>query len=174
MKYQSKKYQRPLKPWSKERIDSEKKLKQDYGLRRKHEIQRAESILRNLRSQARELQSKHNKERERMLLDKLGKLGVIGENSTLDDVLALTVTDILNRRLQTVVWKRGFASTPFQARQYITHGHIAIDKRKVRWPSTLVNTSAESRISYYKKNLTEIKQKGGNVGESRTETTKAA
>ncbi len=49
MKKQRKKYERPKRPWDKERIESEKKLKETYGLRRKNEIWRAESILRNYR-----------------------------------------------------------------------------------------------------------------------------
>ncbi len=41
MKKQRKKYEVPKRPWDKERIEKEKKLKKDYGLKRKKEIWRA-------------------------------------------------------------------------------------------------------------------------------------
>ena len=71
MKRQQKKYEKPLRPWDKGRIETEKKLKQDYGLRRKKEIWRAESILRNYRRLARNLAAKRDKPKEKILLDKL-------------------------------------------------------------------------------------------------------
>jgi small subunit ribosomal protein S4 len=149
MKRQIKKYSRPLKPWDKERIETEKKFLTDYGLRRKKEIWRAESILRNFKRMAREQAYKKDKESEAILLDRLNRMGLISIDSSLDDVLALTLEKVLERRLQTMIYRKGIASTLKQARQYIVHGHIAIDGARMRWPSHLVKADEESKISFY-------------------------
>jgi len=66
----------------------------------------------------------------------------------LDDVLDLALGDILERRLQTLVFQRGLSQSIQQARQLITHGHIAIDGRKVSTPSYLVLKNEEEKITY--------------------------
>jgi len=168
MKKQSKKFEKPLKPWNKERIEREKNLLQNYGLRRKHEIWRAESILRNYRRLARELRAKRDKEKESILIRKLSRLGLVAPHATLDDVLALTIDKILERRLQTLVYRKGLANTPKQARQFIVHGHIAVDGRRARWPSTLIPVDLDNKISFYERSkIKQIKLSGMN------ETTKA-
>ncbi len=140
-----KKYARPKKPWDKERIEAEKKVKENYGLRRKKEIWRAESIVRDFRRRARDLQAKKDEKLEKELLSKLNKIGIAVKR--LDDVLNLTLDHILSRRLQTIVMKKGLASTTRQARQFITHGHIMIDERKVTWPSFIVEKDMEHKIT---------------------------
>jgi small subunit ribosomal protein S4 len=45
---------------------------------------------------------------------------------------------MLERRLDNVVLKLGFASSRWQARQLISHGHIRVNNRKVDIPSYLV------------------------------------
>ena len=159
MKRQQKKFARPLRPWSRSNIEAEKKIKQDYGLRRKKEIWRAESILRNYRRIARSLAAKRDKEKEKILLDKLLKMGLIKTESSLDNVLALNIENILERRLQTLVFKRGLAHTPKQARQMIVHGHVALDGRRTRWPSVLVPLSEEGKISLYEKSKLKLGEK---------------
>jgi small subunit ribosomal protein S4 len=134
MKRQKKKYEKPLRPWDRTRLEAEKKIKQNYGLRRKKEIWRAESILRNYRRLARNLAAKKDKEKEKILLDKLVKIGLLNPTADLDDVLALTVENLLDRRLQTLTYRKGISKTAKQARQLIVHGHIAINGRRVRWP----------------------------------------
>lgn len=157
MRKLKKKYKRPKKPWDKERIEEEKKLMEKYGLRRKREIWRAREILRKFRRRARRLVAEKDKEKEKVLLDKLYRMGLLDKNATLDDVLSLTVEDILERRLQTIVYKLGLAKTPKQARQFIVHGHIAFDGRRTIYPSMLVPRGMESRISFYGKPLVEVK-----------------
>lgn len=160
MKRQKKKYEKPLRSWDKARIDAEKKLKQDFGLRRKKEIWRAESILRNYRRLARNLAAaKKDKEKEKILLDKLVKMGLIKPEASLDNVLALSVENILERRLQTLVFRKGLAHSAKQARQYIVHGHIALDGRRVRWPSILVPLSEEGKLSFYEKSKIKLGEK---------------
>ena len=151
MRSQKKKYEKPLRTWNKASIDAERKLMQNYGLRRKKEIWRAESILRNYRRLARNLAAKKDKEREKILLDKLVKIGLLNPNPSLDNVLALTTEKILDRRLQTLVFKKGLATTAKQARQYIVHGHVALDGKRVRWPSILVPMTEEGKISFYER-----------------------
>ena len=136
-----------MKPWSRERIGQERKLLADYGLRRKHEVWRAQAILRNFRQNARQLVAQRDKTAELLLLGKLAKLGLVRPDATLDDVLALRIEDVLERRLQTIVSRRGIATTPLQARQFIVHGHVAIDGQRVRWPGALVSIEEEPRIS---------------------------
>jgi len=159
MRRLKKKYKKPRKPWDKARIEKEKELMKKYGLRRKREIWRAEAILRNFRRRARELAAKKDKEAEKILLDKLYRLGLLGKNATLDDVLSLTIEDILERRLQTMVFKKNLANTPKHARQLIVHGHIAVDGRRTIYPSFLVTRELEDKISFYKDSP--LAKKGG-------------
>jgi len=84
--------------------------------------------------------------KEATLLDSLAKKGLVSKDATLDDVLSLTVESILARRLQTVVWKKGLASTPYQARQLITHRHIVIGDRVVTKPSYWVLADEEPKV----------------------------
>lgn len=44
----------------------------------------------------------------------------------------------LERRLDVLVLRAGFARTIYQARQFVTHGHIKVNGRKVSFPSALV------------------------------------
>ena len=109
-----------------------------YGLKNKHELWKAQSVLRNLRNQSKNLQARVSvndqqaKLEAELLLKKCAKLGLLPvEGSTLDDVLGLTENAMLDRRLQTMVLRKGLASTARQARQFIVHGHVSIDGRKV-------------------------------------------
>lgn len=140
------KFKKPKKPYDKNRISNEKLLLREYGLRRKKEIYVAEEILRNFRRRARELIAVKNEEKEKILLEKLSKLGIVPNNSNLDNVLALTIKDILNRRLQTIVFKRGLTKTVKEARQLIVHKHIEIDGKKMNIPSCLIKKEDENKI----------------------------
>lgn len=147
MRRLKKKYETPKRPWDKARIEEEKKIMKKYGLRRKREIWRAEAILRKYRRMARDLNAIKDEEKAKQLIEKLYKLGILkSKDSTLDDVLGLTVEDILERRLQTIVYRKGFANTPKQARQFIVHGHVFINDRKVVFPSYLVPREEEDKI----------------------------
>jgi len=82
------------------------------------------------------------------LLTHLTRFNILPLNSTLDDVLALETEAILARRLQTLTYLRGFANTPMQARQLISHGHIAIGDRKITVPGYMVTKDEENEIGY--------------------------
>lgn len=149
-----KRYETPSHPWEEERIKRENELMRKYGLKNKREIWKAETILRKYRTRARKLLAKAGSEdpvykREvQQLLNHLIRMNLIKPGAGLDDCLALTVEDILKRRLQTLVYLKGLASTPHQARQLVVHGHIAIRGRKVTIPGYLVRADEDNEIDY--------------------------
>jgi len=147
------KWEGPGHPWLKLNLEREQVLLGKYGLRNKKELWLAETIIRKFRHQARSLLALPPAERtarEKQLVQKLYKLGFIDkENATIDDILGLTVENYLERRLQTIVFKKGLARTIYQARQLIVHGHIAIGGRRVTSPGYVVSRDEENLIDYY-------------------------
>ena len=154
-KFSRKKYETPSHPWQEERIKTENDLIKKYGLKNKREIWKAQTSLRKYRGQARELLAKIGSENPQVkkeseqLLTHLTRMNILPLNSNLDDVLALLTEPILSRRLQTLTYLKGLASTPKQARQLISHGHIAISGRKITVPSYLVAKEEENEIGYF-------------------------
>ncbi|AHC50603.1 30S ribosomal protein S4 [Sulfolobus acidocaldarius SUSAZ] len=148
-----KKWMGPSHPWIKINLGKEQVLIGKYGLRNKKEIWIAQTMIRNFRHQARSLLALPPAERnirEKQLIQKLYRMGILEkDNSTLDDILSLTEENYLERRLQTIVYKKGLARTIYQARQLITHGHIAISGRKVTSPGYVVLRGEEDLIDYY-------------------------
>ncbi|MEJ5326865.1 MAG: 30S ribosomal protein S4 [Candidatus Bathyarchaeia archaeon] len=150
-KKQRKKYDTPRFPWRKDILQEELKLLGQYGLRNKHELWRHKTFLSKTRGIARSLIGKTPEERAKMeneLLVRLKKLGVLPETAVLDNVLDLNIEDILERRLQTIVFRKNLSKTIYQARQLITHGHIIIGNRRVTVPSYLVSKEEEAQIGY--------------------------
>jgi small subunit ribosomal protein S4 len=153
-KKQRKKFDPPRFPWQIDALETELKLLGQYGLRNKREIWRHKTLLSKYRGIGRSLLGKSTEERkiqEKQLLDRLHRLGILPEESVLDDVLDLNLEDILERRLQTLVFHRGLAQSIQQSRQLITHGHIAIDGKRVSSPSYLVLKDEETKIAYSQK-----------------------
>lgn len=153
-KFSKKKYNTPLHPWKEERIESEREIIKKYGLKNHKEVWKAKTYLGRYRQQARELLAKiggkdpHVKKESEQLLLHLTRMGILPQGSSLDDVLALEIESILSRRLQTLVFLKGFSTTTNQSRQLINHGHIAIGDRKVTIPSYIVSKDKESEIGY--------------------------
>ncbi len=146
-----KKYETPRFPWRSDILQNELVLLGQYGLRNKRELWRHKTMLSKFRGIARSILSMPVEKRAKLeseLLGRLKRLGILPETAVLDDVLDMTVEDILERRLQTIVFRKGLAKTPYQARQLITHGHIAINGRKVLSPSYLVTKEEEKNITY--------------------------
>jgi len=147
------KWEGPGHPWIKLNLDKEQVLIGKYGLRNKKEIWLAETIIRNFRHQARSLLALPPAERstrEKQLIQKLYRFGIIEkESASLDDILGLTEESYLERRLQTIVFKKGLARSIYQARQLITHGHIAIGGKRVTSPGYIVLKEEEDLIDYY-------------------------
>jgi small subunit ribosomal protein S4 len=147
-------YETPNKPYDKERLERERETVKKYGLTNKRELWRAETILRKKRENARKLLARPLEERlkrEKDLLASLAKLSMLNQNSGLDDVLTLSIEGLLERRLQTMVLRQGLANTATQARQFVVHGHIAVNKKRVTAPSYLVTVDEEKKIGYYGK-----------------------
>ncbi len=147
-----KQFKRPLKIWNTASLAREKVLKETFGLKNKREIWKTETILRKKRHSARSLLAlplEERLKREKELIGSLSRIGILSENAGLDDVLTLTVESFFERRLQTIVLRKGLANTATQARQFITHGHIAIDGKRVTAPSYIVTAKDEGKIGYY-------------------------
>jgi small subunit ribosomal protein S4 len=150
-KKQRKKYDTPRFRWRKDVLQEELKLLGQYGLRNKHELWRHKTLLSKTRGIARSLISKTPEERAKMeneLLTRLKKLGILQETAVLDNVLDLSIEDILERRLQTIVFRKSLTRTIFQSRQLITHGHVTIDNRRVTIPGYIVPKMEETLIVY--------------------------
>jgi small subunit ribosomal protein S4 len=147
-------YETPNHPFQGERIAEEQGLIGRYGLKNKEELWRAQSELRNYRREARKLLGRTQGDAEAAgkeageFLGKLKRLGILASEDSLDDVLSLDVTDVLERRLQTVVYRKGYANTTDQARQFIGHGHIVVDGQRVGTPSYMVAVDEEDSVGF--------------------------
>jgi len=144
-----KKWRSPKHPWRKDQLMEELNLIGEYGLRNKRELWRLKMLLDRYRAQAKlllSLPAEQRKLKEPVLLGSLVKLGIINEKATIDDVLGLNVRSLLERRLQTIVYRKGLARSIHEARQLITHGHIVVNGYRVRTPSYLVPVDEEETI----------------------------
>ncbi len=144
-----KQWAKPLQVWQSERIGDEKALTKEFGLKNKKEIWRAEFMLRNFQKQAKSLIALSGPQvdtEKKQLMHKLADLGILEEDADLNSVLTLTVRDILQRRLQTIVFKKGLAKTPRQARQFISHELITVSSKTVAVPGILIKKSQEAEV----------------------------
>ena len=143
-------WKKPKRPLNYDLKMEELKTLGTFGLKTKRELWKAHTQLSKLRHQARSLlalRQEVREEKEPILMQSLAKVGLVEESSTLDDVLNLQVTDLLSRRLQTVVQKKFSFKTPYQARQAVVHGHIMIGDRIINVPSYVVRTNEEKQVS---------------------------
>ena len=153
-KFSRRKYDTPSHPWQAVRIKEEDEILKKYGLKNKTEVWKAQSYLRRLRRQARELQARlrtHDPQAEKenaSLIKRVATLAMLPDNAVLDDVLALNIDAVLGRRLQTLVYQKGLAGTLSQSRQMIVHGHVGVGGRKVRVPGYLVTKMESDGIAY--------------------------
>jgi len=150
-KLKKKTFSKPTHPWQKERIEEEKALLQEFGLKNKEEIWKVASLLRKYAKQAKNLivlDTPQSEIEKQQLLKKLTSLGLIGEKAKLEDVLTITLKDILNRRLQTVVHRNKLVKSIRQARQMITHEHIVLGDKKITSPSYLVTKKEEVSVNF--------------------------
>ncbi|MDI9644486.1 MAG: 30S ribosomal protein S4 [Candidatus Verstraetearchaeota archaeon] len=145
------KWQGPRHPWRQENLNAELSLLGKYGLRNKRELWTANTLLKSYRERASTILAEEDPEvrnaEERKLVLKLATLGLLNEDAVLDNILSLSVENILDRRLQHVIVKLGYAATPFQARQLIVHGHVFVNGRRVTSPGYLVKRDEESKIT---------------------------
>jgi len=152
-----KSYQTPKRPWEKSRIEAETRLVIEYGLRNKREVWKAQELLRKYRKGARDLLALGSSStdaalyeaKKSELITSLQRHGLLGPDADIDDVLSLRVQAQLERRLQSIVYRKGLARSAKQARQLVTHGHIAIGGRRVSIPGYRVTRTEETQVTYY-------------------------
>jgi small subunit ribosomal protein S4 len=147
-------YETPNHPYQGERIAEEADLLGRYGLSNKEELWRTQSELREMRREARRLLGDAQGdvdvagEAGSEFIARLQRLGILDDEDDISDVLSLEVTDLLERRLQTVVYRQGLAHTPQQARQFVSHGHITVDGARVQRPSKKVEVDEQSSVAF--------------------------
>jgi small subunit ribosomal protein S4 len=150
-KKQRKKYNTPMHPWQKQRIDEERAIRKQFGTRTKTEIWKMNSKLKRFQDLAKKAISGKTKQAEiemNQLLEKVRKYGLIYENAGIDDILDLKLPDIMKRRLQSIVIKKGLANTMLQARQFIVHEHIMVGNKTISAPSYLVSLAEEDGVRF--------------------------
>ena len=151
-----KQYEKPTRKFEKERQAEEVRLLVTYGLRNKREVWKAQMTLRRFRRAARDITAmssagvdpKAVETKKRQMLGHLERMGFLGADSDIESVLSLKVEQQLERRLQTIVYRKGLARSPKQARQFVTHGHIMVAGRKVTVPGYQVSRAEEGQVSY--------------------------
>lgn len=148
-------YSRPRKAYEKKRIAGENALLERYALKNKREVWKALAKVNYLRRRAMAL-ARASIEEQNVLFQKLNSIGIPVKNTS--DVLALRVEDILERRLPSVIFKKGLAATVRQARQFVVHKKVLIDGRAIAVPSYLVPLDSESLLK-----VKQMKQKKQNL-----------
>jgi small subunit ribosomal protein S4 len=144
----TKRYETPNHPFQGERINEEHGLVGQYGLKNKEELWRAESQLRSYRREARRLLGQTTADSGEEFVARLTRLGILDDGEGLDGVLSLDVTDLLERRLQTVAYRQGLAHTASQARQFVVHGHVVVGEHRVTDPSYTVDVAEQSDVAF--------------------------
>merc|ERR1719218_52126 len=144
----------PRRPFEKERLDAELKLIGTYGLKNKREIWRVRLALAKIRATARTLLTKDEKDPQRIfegqaLLRRMTRYGILDEDKLrLDYVLSLKIENFLDRRLQTLVFKRGLAKSIHHARVLIRQRHIRVARQIVNVPSFMVRVESQPHIEF--------------------------
>ena len=108
LRKQRKKFSKPRHPWQRVRIEQEGIIVKEYGLRRKKEIYKANSLLKNVKKQAKNVIASTTPQAEiekKQLLARLAKFNLIKETANPEDILDLKIEDILERRRP---WFRSF------------------------------------------------------------------
>ena len=149
----SKTSKRPRKLFEKERLDQEIRICGEYGLKNKRELWRVQLVLARLRKRARELLKLDPHDERRVfegnaLLRRMFKYGLLDKSKEngLDYVLATTAQKLLERRLQTKVFKLKLAKSIHHARVLIFGKNVTVNNQIVNVPSYLVTVKNENMI----------------------------
>jgi small subunit ribosomal protein S4 len=76
------------------------------------------------------------------------KRGITGEHLLL----------LLERRLDNMVYRMGFATSRAEARQLVRHGHFLVNGHRVDIPSYLVNAGDEIQVREASRNIARIQE----------------
>jgi len=155
IKKKRKLFSRPKKLFDRARMDEENILIKRYGLKNKREIWKAKTAVSNLRRRAKALIGKELEEQQRFF-DRLIKMGIVVRD--VSDVLALTEENLFERRLQTILFKKGMANTVKQARQLIVHKNVLVDGNVVNIPSFIVTKNLENKIALKERRVKKKKE----------------
>lgn len=150
-KKQRKKYSGPQHPWRRARLEEERLLVEEYGLKNKTDLWKMTSRLGQFKKQAKSLIAQRGEQAEiekKLFLGKLQRLKLVTVDSTVDDVLSLSIKDLLERRLQTLLFRRGLSHSISQSRQFIVHGHVFVHGQKMNIPSYLVPAGHDELIAF--------------------------
>ncbi|VVB77310.1 30S ribosomal protein S4 [uncultured archaeon] len=146
-----KKYATPSLMWDTIRLQREHSLRENYGLKNLRELWILASELRRVRKNVRDvLAGRTDEQVGKDMIARLSRYNVVKGDAKLDDILVVNVESFLERRLQTVVFRKGMAKSMKQARQLVSHGIISINGRRVTSPGHLVLASEEDSIAYFK------------------------
>lgn len=129
--------------------EGEKELVKAYGLKNARELWKAKSEVARIRGLARRLLATPDEKTEKDLLGRLVRTGLVPKGAKLEDVLDLTVENILDRRLQTVAYKKSLTISIKQARQEIVHGHIAVNGQRMTAPGHLTTLEEAESVDFY-------------------------
>ncbi len=146
-----KQYNTPMHPWSKVAIEEEGKLMKEYGLSIKREIYIASTFLKKYKNIAKKLIARktvQGEKEKKQIMEKLQHYGLLPAGAELDLILGLQTKDILERRVQSIIFRKNLARTMKQARQFIVHRHVMIGDKEITSPSTLLTSKQESMITF--------------------------
>ena len=144
-----KKYETPGHPWQASRMKLESELMKAYGLKNKRELWKTSTFLKKAQDRIKKLTALRTEQafkEQKQIIQKLARLGLVQENASSDDVLGIDLKSVFERRLQTIVYRKGLARSVKQARQFIVHKHIEVDGRIVTSPSYLVSIDEEDSV----------------------------
>lgn len=139
---------KPRQIFEAERIKEENVLKERFGLRSKREIWKTLAKVNYFRRRAKEL-AKSSLEEQAIFFGKLRALGLSVDS--IADVLDLNVENLLERRLPTVVVKKGLAHSLLDARQMVVHKRVRLNGKVMDSPSYIVPVAKENLITIKKK-----------------------
>jgi len=69
-----------------------------------------------------------------------------------------TLLQLLERRLDNMVYRMGFATSRSEARQLVRHGHFSVNGRKVNVPSFLLKTGDQVAVTERSRKVTRIQE----------------
>jgi small subunit ribosomal protein S4 len=82
--------------------------------------------------------------------------GLFKEANRRDGNTGENLITLLEQRLDNVVYRMGFASTRAFARQFVTHGHVLVDGKKVDIPSFRVKPGQKIEVKQKSKNNPQV------------------